>query len=91
MTRCKDQDVSALCLPDSWMSLHIPEAIIKQTQLSLDARYVYAIIAHYSTFNNEAIPSNEMIAEATASKIEEIDEGINELTKKGYLYFVNLN
>ena len=64
----------------------IPDYILYEKELSLDARFVYAGLYQYQLFNEGKLPfSLEIIGEDMGISAEKLGDAVEELHKKGFL------
>ena len=64
----------------------IPDFILYEKELSLDARFVYAGLYQYQLFNSGKLPfSSEVIGEGIGISAEKLEDAVEELHEKGFL------
>ena len=67
-------------------SAFIPDFILYEKELSLEARFVYAGLYQYQLFNEGKLPfSSEVIGEGMGISAEKLEDAVEELHEKGFL------
>ena len=79
-------DISPLMDKGVERNAFIPDFILCEDELSLEARFVYAGLYQYQLFNSGKLPfSSEVIGEGMGVSAEKLEDAVEELHEKGFL------